>query len=138
MTNPSLDTQRQSTDRSRWGLRDVGLISVFVARAATLNLIPAIPVGPQGVPSTLQPLALCLEALCLGGPRGSVSVLPYAVAGDAVPGPPGLPLRRVGASTSNSRHWQAGSCCLVSPRSWAASPTFALLPVPGAWAGIPS
>ena len=81
MTNHSLDTYRQSTRRSRWGARDLGLISVFAALMAALTLVPAIPVGPLGVPITLQTLAVSLVALCLGGLRGSVSVLLYVIVG---------------------------------------------------------
>lgn len=81
MTIPSLDTHRQFAHRSRWGARDLGLISVFAALMAALTLVPAIPVGPLGVPITLQTLAVSLVALCLGGLRGSVSVLLYVAVG---------------------------------------------------------
>ncbi|MDN5754782.1 MAG: biotin transporter BioY [Arthrobacter sp.] len=81
MTNSYLDAPRLSARRSRWGARDLGLISVFAALMAALTLVPAIPVGPLGVPITLQTLAVSLVALCLGGLRGSVSVLLYVVVG---------------------------------------------------------
>lgn len=81
MTNDSLQPSRQATHRSAWGARDLGLVSVFAALLAALTLVPAIPVGPLGVPITLQTFAVSLVALCLGGLRGSVSVLLYVVVG---------------------------------------------------------
>lgn len=81
MTNPSLETSIPAVRRSRWGARDLGLVSVFAALLAALTLVPAIPVGPLGVPITLQTLGVSLVALCLGGLRGTVSTLLYVVVG---------------------------------------------------------
>ncbi|WP_372699316.1 biotin transporter BioY [Arthrobacter sp. JSM 101049] len=81
MTNDSLQASHQPVQRTSWGARDLGLISVFAALLAALTLVPAIPVGPLGVPITLQTLAVSLVALCLGSLRGTASVLLYVVVG---------------------------------------------------------
>lgn len=81
MTHHSLETDRRPTHRTAWGARDLALVSVFAALLAALTLVPAIPVGPLGVPITLQTLAVSLVALCLGALRGTVSVLLYVVVG---------------------------------------------------------
>ncbi|HXD27687.1 MAG TPA: biotin transporter BioY [Arthrobacter sp.] len=81
MTNDSLQAARRPVQRTPWGARDLGLVSVFAALLAALTLVPAIPVGPLGVPITLQTLAVSLVALCLGSLRGTASVLLYLVVG---------------------------------------------------------
>ncbi len=54
---------------------------MFAALLAALTLVPAIPVGPLGVPITLQTFAVSLVALCLGSLRGTASVLLYVIVG---------------------------------------------------------
>lgn len=65
----------------RFGPRDLSLIAVFAALLAALTLVPAIPVGPLGVPITLQTLGVSLVALTLGSLRGTGAVLLYVVVG---------------------------------------------------------
>lgn len=67
--------------------RDIALVAVFAALIAALTLAPAIPVGPLGVPITLQTLGVALTALVLGARRGGLAVLVYVVVGLA-----GLPV----------------------------------------------
>lgn len=67
--------------------RDLALIAVFAALIAALTLAPAIPVGPLGVPLTLQTLGVALTALLLGARRGGLAVLVYVLVGLA-----GLPI----------------------------------------------
>lgn len=67
--------------------RTLSLVAVFAALIAALTMAPAIPVGPLGVPITLQTLGVALTALVLGAKRGGLAVLLYVVLGLA-----GLPI----------------------------------------------
>lgn len=60
---------------------DLANIAVFAALTCVLALAPAIPVGPVGVPITLQTLAVFLTGLILGGWRAFLAVLLYVVVG---------------------------------------------------------
>ncbi|MGB4271052.1 MAG: biotin transporter BioY [Propionicimonas sp.] len=66
---------------------DLALVSVFAALIAAFSLTPAIPVGPLGVPLTLQTLAITVTGLVLGAWRGFLATLLYVVVGLA-----GLPV----------------------------------------------
>lgn len=66
---------------------DLAYVAVFAALLAALSLAPAIPMGPIGVPITLQTLGVALCGLCLGPWRGSAAVLLYTLVGLA-----GLPV----------------------------------------------
>ncbi|MBX5483948.1 MAG: biotin transporter BioY [Myxococcaceae bacterium] len=61
--------------------REIAFISVFAALIAALTLVPAIPVGPLGVPITLQTLGVALTALVLGARRAFAAVALYVVVG---------------------------------------------------------
>lgn len=71
---------------------DLALIAVFTGLVAAFTLAPAIPVGPLGVPITLQTLAVALTAMIIGPWRGFVAVSLYVVLGLA-----GLPILAGGA-----------------------------------------
>lgn len=77
----------QASPRQSTLPRDLALVAVFAALIAALTLAPAIPVGPLGVPLTLQTLGVALTALLLGARRGGLAVLVYVVVGLA-----GLPV----------------------------------------------
>lgn len=76
-----------SVSRGRFGAKDIALIAVFAALIAALTLVPAIPVGPLGVPITLQTFGIAMTALILGAWRGFCAVGLYLIAGFA-----GLPV----------------------------------------------
>ncbi|RBP68195.1 biotin transport system substrate-specific component [Brevibacterium sanguinis] len=60
---------------------DISLIAVFAALLAALAIMPPIPIGPAGVPITLQTFAVALCGLVLGPWRGAAAVLLYVVLG---------------------------------------------------------
>lgn len=60
---------------------DLALVVVFAALLAVLSLAPPIPVGPAGVPITLQTLGVGLAGAVLGSRRGAAAVLLYLVVG---------------------------------------------------------
>ncbi|MDO4919707.1 biotin transporter BioY [Kocuria sp.] len=60
---------------------DLANIAVFAALTCVLSLVPAIPVGPLGVPITLQTLAVFLTGMVLGGWRGFLALALYVVVG---------------------------------------------------------
>ncbi|WP_193102074.1 biotin transporter BioY [Brevibacterium aurantiacum] len=60
---------------------DIALIAVFAALLAAFAIMPPIPVGPAGVPITLQTFAIALCGLVLGPWRGGAAVLLYVVLG---------------------------------------------------------
>lgn len=80
------------SDRST-SARDVALIAVFAALIAAFALVPAIPVGPLGVPITLQTLGVALTGLILGPWRGFAATTLYLAVGFA-----GLPVFAGGAA----------------------------------------
>jgi biotin transport system substrate-specific component len=71
-----------SPSRSR-GLdaQSVGLVAVFTALLVAAAVVPGIPVGPIGVPITLQTLAVMLTGLVLGPGRATAAVLLYLLIG---------------------------------------------------------
>lgn len=71
----------------RTSTTDLALVAVFTGLVAAFTLAPAIPVGPLGVPITLQTLAVALTAMIIGPWRGFVAVALYVVLGLA-----GLPI----------------------------------------------
>ncbi len=81
------------SDRANSSARDLALIAVFAALIAALALTPAIPVGPLGVPITLQTLGVALTGLILGPWRGLAATALYLVVGFA-----GLPVFAGGAA----------------------------------------
>lgn len=85
----SADTTNRSTThiRRRWNATDLSLIAVFAALVAAFAILPAIPVGPLGVPITLQTLAVMLAGVVLGPGRGGAAVGLYVAVGLA-----GLPV----------------------------------------------
>lgn len=66
---------------------DLALVAVFTGLIAAFTLAPAVPVGPLGVPITLQTLAVALTAMIIGPWRGFAAVALYLVLGFA-----GLPI----------------------------------------------
>lgn len=72
---------------------DLALVAVFAGVIAAFTLTPAIPVGPLGVPITLQTLAVALTAMILGPWRGFAATALYVIAGLA-----GLPVLAGGGS----------------------------------------
>lgn len=87
-TRPSAKAEAITRDRS-WSIEDVpawllrlvgvGFFTWFVSFGAQI----AIPLPPDGVPMTLQTLAVVLAALCLGPRLGATSMLLYLVVGVA-------------------------------------------------------
>ncbi|WP_035745469.1 biotin transporter BioY [Haematomicrobium sanguinis] len=67
--------------RRRWSATDLALIAVFTAFVIVCSILPGIPVGPLGVPITLQTFAVMTTALVLGGTRGGIAVVLYVVLG---------------------------------------------------------
>lgn len=60
---------------------DIALIAVFAALLAAFAIMPPVPVGPAGVPITLQTFAIALCGLVLGPWRGGAAVLLYVILG---------------------------------------------------------
>lgn len=87
MSTLSPASRTPSRPRRRTLERDLALVAVFAALIAALTLAPAIPVGPLGVPITLQTLGVALTGLVLGAKRGTLAVLLYLALGFA-----GLPV----------------------------------------------
>lgn len=73
--------------QDRFQASDLAYVAVFAALLAALSLMPPIPIGPFGVPITLQTLGVALAGLCLGPWRGALAVLLYLIVGAA-----GLPV----------------------------------------------
>jgi biotin transport system substrate-specific component len=69
------------SSRKRWDTTDLSLVAVFAALIAALAILPGIPVGPLGVPITLQTLGVMLAGIVLGPGRGAAAVLLYLAAG---------------------------------------------------------
>ncbi len=67
--------------RQHWAAGDLALIAVFAALLAASITVPGIPVGPLGVPITLQTLAVALCGLVLGVGRGTAAVGLYILLG---------------------------------------------------------
>lgn len=67
--------QPSSAPRRRSTARDLAQIAVFAALIAALGLPGAIPLGPEGVPITLQTLGVMLAGAILGARKGVLSVL---------------------------------------------------------------
>ncbi|MCM3656293.1 biotin transporter BioY [Agromyces mediolanus] len=61
--------------RRRTTARDLAQIAVFAALIAALGVPGAIPLGPEGVPITLQTLGVMLAGAILGARKGSLAVL---------------------------------------------------------------
>ncbi|MFC3299135.1 biotin transporter BioY [Arthrobacter agilis] len=79
-TTESIGDRRPSS-RTRWDATDLSLVAVFAALIAALAIVPGIPVGPLGVPITLQTLGVMLAGVVLGPARGTAAVLLYLAAG---------------------------------------------------------
>ncbi len=60
---------------------DLALIVTFAALIAALTMVPAIPLGPAGVPLTLQTLGVLLAGALLGAKRGAAAVALYVFLG---------------------------------------------------------
>ncbi|MGO2035941.1 MAG: biotin transporter BioY [Brevibacterium sp.] len=60
---------------------DVALIAVFAALLAAFAMLPPVPVGPAGVPITLQTFAIALCGLVLGPWRGAAATGLYVALG---------------------------------------------------------
>ncbi|MBM7050585.1 biotin transporter BioY [Rothia sp. ZJ1223] len=59
----------------------IALVAVFAALIAACALLPAIPIGPVGVPITLQTLGVYIAMLVLGPRRGAAACTLYLIAG---------------------------------------------------------
>lgn len=81
------------TKRRQSTTTDLALVAVFAGVISAATLAPAIPVGPVGVPITLQTLAVALTAMILGPWRGFAATALYVIVGLA-----GLPVFAGGAS----------------------------------------
>ena len=76
-----------TTSRRGLGTTDLALIATFAALIAVCAVSAALPFGVNGVPITLQLLAIFLAGAVLGAARGFLAVALYVVVGAA-----GLPI----------------------------------------------
>src|SRR5690625_6458931 len=71
MTQPhSTASAGLTRPRSAGRAGDIALIAVFAAMLAAFAMMPPVPVGPAGVPITLQTFAIALCGMVLGPWRG--------------------------------------------------------------------
>lgn len=80
-------TTTAPSSRRGLGTTDLALIATFAALIAVCAVSAALPFGVNGVPITLQLLAIFLTGAVLGAVRGFLSVTLYIVVGAA-----GLPI----------------------------------------------
>lgn len=117
--------------RRRTTARDLAQIAVFAALIAALGLPGAIPLGPEGVPITMQTLGVMLAGAILGPRKGVLAILLFLALVAA-----GLPLLAggrgglgvfVGLSAGYLVGWVAG----VAVIGWATArllPRYRLVP----------
>lgn len=67
--------------KTRWSVRDMCYIAIFVALTAVMAQI-SIPM-PLGVPMTMQTFAICLSGMLLGSKKGAVAAFVYLLIGMA-------------------------------------------------------
>jgi biotin transport system substrate-specific component len=82
-----MTTTSPTTQRRGLGTTDLALVATFAALIAVCAVSAALPFGINGVPITLQMLAIFLTGAVLGAVRGFLSVALYVVVGAA-----GLPI----------------------------------------------
>ncbi|SMX64397.1 biotin transport system substrate-specific component [Brevibacterium iodinum ATCC 49514] len=78
---PTHSTTSAGITRPRSAGTDIALIAVFAALIAAFAMMPPVPVGPLGVPITLQTFAIALCGMVLGPWRGFAATLLYVVLG---------------------------------------------------------
>ncbi|SMY05461.1 biotin transport system substrate-specific component [Brevibacterium aurantiacum] len=78
---PTHSTTSAGITRPRSAGTDIALIAVFAALIAAFAMMPPVPVGPPGVPITLQTFAIALCGMVLGPWRGFAATLLYVVLG---------------------------------------------------------
>src|SRR5699024_818749 len=78
---PSTASAGLTRPRSAGRAGDSALIAVFAAMLAAFAMMPPVPVGPAGVPITLQTFAIALCGMVLGPWRGAGATLLYVVLG---------------------------------------------------------
>lgn len=121
----------EAAPRRRSTARDLAQIAVFAALIAALGVPGAIPLGPEGVPITLQTLGVMLAGAILGARKGTLAILLFLALVAA-----GLPLLSggrgglgvfVGPSAGYLVGWVAG----VAVIGWATArllPRYRLIP----------
>ncbi|GGC50594.1 biotin transporter BioY [Brevibacterium sediminis] len=78
---PTHSTTSAGITRPRSAGSDIALVAVFAAMIAAFAMMPPVPVGPLGVPITLQTFAIALCGMVLGPWRGFAATLLYVVLG---------------------------------------------------------
>ncbi|WP_172170794.1 biotin transporter BioY [Brevibacterium sp. CT2-23B] len=78
---PTHSTTSAGITRPRSAGSDIALVAVFAAMLAAFAMMPPVPVGPLGVPITLQTFAIALCGMVLGPWRGFAATLLYVVLG---------------------------------------------------------
>ena len=78
---PTHSTASVGITRPRSAGTDIALVAVFAALIAAFAMMPPVPVGPLGVPITLQTFSIALCGMVLGPWRGFAATLLYVVLG---------------------------------------------------------
>lgn len=78
---PTHSTASAGITRPRSAGTDIALVAVFAALIAAFAMMPPVPVGPLGVPITLQTFSIALCGMVLGPWRGFAATLLYVVLG---------------------------------------------------------
>ena len=92
-TTPTSDHGTTTPRRRGLTTTDLALVATFAALIAVCAVTAALPFGVNGVPVTLQLLAIFLAGAVLGAVRGFLAVALYLVVGAA-----GLPVFAAGTS----------------------------------------
>lgn len=80
-TDPRMDPRTGPSPARAVDAQSVALVAVFASLIVAAAIVPGIPVGPLGVPITLQTFAVMLTGLVLGPVRAPVAVLVYLLIG---------------------------------------------------------
>lgn len=80
-TDPRMDPRIGPSPARAVDAQSVALVAVFASLIVAAAIVPGIPVGPLGVPITLQTFAVMLTGLVLGPVRAPVAVLVYLLIG---------------------------------------------------------
>lgn len=70
-------TSTNSNTKSRWSAKDIAFTALFTCIIAVCSWISI----PTTIPFTLQTFAVFMAVLCLGGKKGTISILVYILLG---------------------------------------------------------